>query len=125
MNSIVLFAQNDSWQPDGWVKSMGGTKSDSGQFVVETSFSWISFCRYAEVFGDYDDDEEQIVRSLIPKPTGYLIEWRGDDLLEKFIEEFPANKRAVIDNDHGLICSILKVKGLPVSHWFLEGKLTN
>jgi len=125
MNSIVLFAQTDGWQPDGWVKSMGGTKSDSGQFVVETSCSWISFCRYDDVFSDYDDDEEQIVRSLIQEPTGYLIEWRGDDLLEKFIEDFASNTKAVIDNDHGLICYISKVKGLPVSHWFREKKLTN
>ncbi len=105
-----------------WMFLMEMGVSDRGQFVVETSNSWISVYRYDEVFNDYDKDEEQLVRSLVHNPVPYLIEWRGDELLKKFIEDFPLNNNAVIDNDHGIICNISKLKGKPVSDWVREKK---
>ena len=125
MNSIVFFTNKNEWKPEAWVTVMGGTISETGQFIVEALDSWISIYKYDDVFNDYDEDEEQLVRSFIHDPIPYLVEWRGDELLQKFIDDFPFDKHAVIDNDHGLICNISELKGKPASDWVFERKLKN
>lgn len=122
MNSLVFFARKKEWKPEAWVTLMGGTTSESGQFVVEILDSWISIYKYDEVFDDYDESEEQLVRSLIQDPVPYIIEWRGDEMLRKFIEDFPINEDAVIDNDHGLICNISELRGKSTRDWLRERK---
>ena len=97
MNTLVLFTNIGQLKPDAWVSRTGGVKTDSGQFVVETKRSWISICVCDEVFGDYDEEQ---IRSLIKNPEAYLVEWRGEHLLGKFVKEFPSSGVGVIDNDH-------------------------
>ena len=117
MNSLVFFTRRKGWKPEIWTTLMGGKVTESGQFVVETSDSWLSVYKYDEVFDDYDESEEQLIRSVIQDPVPYLIEWRGDELLGKFIDNFPIDEEAVIDNDHGLICSISELKGKSIRDW--------
>ena len=121
----MFFAGKNEWKPETWVTLMGGTKSQSGQFVVEISDSWIRIFRYDEVFDDYDESEERLVRSLVQDPVPYLIEWRGDELLGKFIEDFPIGEDAVVDNDHGLICNFSELRGKSTSDWLRERKVKN
>lgn len=117
MNSIVLFSSENEWEPETWMTLMKGYISDEGQFIVETSDSWISIIRYDEVLDDYEEDEKELVRNLIRDPIPYLIEWRGDELLKQFVDKFPLNSGGVIDNDHGLICNISELKEKSVNDW--------
>ncbi|MDG4558495.1 MAG: hypothetical protein P9F19_14050 [Candidatus Contendobacter sp.] len=125
MNSLILFVRGKNWQPDTWVTLAGGSKTESGQFVLENSSSWLSVYKYDEAFDDYDEAEENLVRELIQDPIPYLIEWRGDELLEKLISNIPADKDVIVDNDHGLICSVSKLKGLSVRDWVCERALSS
>ena len=104
---------------------MEGTESCTGRFVAERSNSWISLSRYDEVFCDYDHSEEQAVKSLIAVPTGYLVEWKGAELLELLIKDFPTNQCAVVDNDHGLVCKLIDIKKIPISRWINKPNLVD
>ncbi len=123
MNSIVLFVKPEEWSPKTWMHTLSYAIVNSDQYVVETATSWLSIRSCNEIFDDYDVHEEEQVRLLIQCPQPYLIEWRGEELLQKFIDDFPSGKVAVIDNDHGLICAISKVKGRPISKWIREKKM--
>lgn len=125
MNSLVLFVQESGWKPETWILLVGGARSETGQFVVENASSWLSVYKYDETFDDYDATEEQSVRAVMQDPIPYLIEWRGDELLEKFIENIPVDEEVIVDNDHGLICCVSKLKGLAVRDWVCERALTN
>lgn len=123
MNSLIIFASEDEWQPTKWFKAMDASESNTGQFVVERTSSWISLLMRDDMFYDYDDNEKQTVQSLLDVSKSYLVEWKGDGLLDSFIKAFPPSENLVVDNDHGLICNILEVQKLPICRWVRESML--
>ena len=125
MNSLIVFTTEDAWHPTKWFKAMDASESDTGQFVVERTGSWISLLKRDDLFYDYDDNEKQTVQSLLEVSKSYLVEWKGDVLLDSFIKAFPPSGNVVIDNDHGLICSILEVQKSPICRWIREPMLVS
>lgn len=117
MNTIMLFTENKSWGPRNWVMSMEGAQVKDDHFVVETASSWISFNSCENVFEDYENVEEDKVKTMLPNPTAHLVEWKGDEILRQFIDDFPIDQDAVVDNDHGLICKLAELKGMEVGCW--------
>jgi len=117
MNTIVLFTKSKSWDPRNWVMSMKGAQVKDHHFVVETGNSWISFSLFENAFDDYEIVEEDKVKTMIPDPTAHLIEWKGSEILRQFIDDFPADQDAVVDNDHGLICKLVELKGIEIDCW--------
>lgn len=124
MNTVILFVENSyDWSPEKWITENGGKKTDYGRVVIEESNAWLIVDRYNQFVGDYDEDEKQYVSNLLKNPIGYIIEWKGESLLEKFITNVPSESKAVIDNDHGLICLVEDIKSLPLTSWIKANNL--
>ncbi len=123
MNTIILFTPKNVWHPSDWAKSNGQYTQNENQITAETSTYWISIIQDNEVIKDYEPDELEQIRMALPDYTLFVIEWRGHSLLEKFIENFPEDQAALIDNDYGLICPHAKLKGLRVSQWLTNNRL--
>ncbi|WP_020558926.1 hypothetical protein [Thiofilum flexile] len=116
MNSIVIFFEKES-HLKSWSSLVNQYITEDGRFVIETSNGWLSIYQPNDIWRDYDEDELLVVKSLILEPIPYLIEWRDNSLLQEFIDNFPTDSHAVIDNDHGLICKISDIKDTPISRW--------
>jgi len=124
MNTIILFCERkQDWTPINWIQKKSGSKTEYGNYVIENDVAWLSVSKTVDEFKDYDEFEKETVLSLISNPEAYLIEWRGKDLIKQFVDEFPSGTDAVVDNDHGLICSIGEVKGLPIESWVSSQRL--
>jgi len=118
MNTIVLFIEDPKcWSPEGWMIQHGGIVGSTGQVVMETPAGWLSVLRYDDVIYDYDDFEKVALSAFIDHPIPFLIEWRGDELVQQFIAAVPTDCKVVVDNDHGLICLLACVATLPLASW--------
>ena len=125
MNTIVLFTKSKTWDPRSWVMSMEGGQVKGDHFVVEMASSWISLNLCENVFEDYENVEEDKVKTMVTDPTAHLVEWKGDEIIRKFIDNFPTDQDAVVDNDHGLICKLVELKGMEVGCWSSEKLIKN
>lgn len=118
MNTLILhIARKYGWSPEDWLLSLGGSRGMAGQMVLETETGWLALLRCDEVMHEYEDAEHQVLESLIRDPSPYSVEWRGDHLVQQLIDAVPLGCNAAIDNDHGVICSVDRVKNLPATSW--------
>lgn len=99
-----------------WILKEGGEELD-GRYCLDTSSGWIAITRLINVFEDCDPQEIERVRRLIINPVSYLVEWKNEDFLDRFVRAVPSYCNVMIDNDHGLICIIQLLKYLPVERW--------
>jgi hypothetical protein len=124
VNTLILFLDGErDWSPERWVVQRGGKKGAHGQMVVEMPEAWLSLLRHDDVLNDYDEEERQAVLRLLDDPIPYLVEWRGDQMVEELLAAIPPGKGAVVDNDHGLICLLSRLQGLPLWSWLRAKEL--
>lgn len=92
-------------------------KEIGGRFIVEGNGGmkdgWIAFQPIENIQYDYDVDELEEIKSRISNPSFYLIEGRNGtvDFSDIFIQKFSPSGEVLIDNDHGMIADLVKVKG--------------
>jgi hypothetical protein len=124
MNSILLHIGRSSvWSPEAALLAHGATRSKSGQVMLESEDGWLSVTRDDDALNDYEDDDREVLDSLILNPVTYLIEWRGARPLHQFISLVPRGGDVVVDNDHGLICSVDQIREIPIASWVTLSKI--
>ena len=124
MNTIVLLVDRQSaWSPEAWAEQAGGKRTGVAQIMVEQAGgSWLSIVRDDAVLGDFNAIERSRLAELVADPVAYLVEWRGDGLVELLVRSVMAairagGTRAAIDNDHGLLVPVHVVAGEPLESW--------
>lgn len=124
MNTVLILKEKDNlWVPEDWFTSQGGICLENGQITLEVDDSWVSIIRANEVISDFDGHEKSLIFDELDEPEIYLIEWRGNELLQSFINSLPTNVKILVDNDHGLICDVCFIKNYPVSEWLEKAEL--
>jgi hypothetical protein len=124
VNTLVLLVDRKSlWSPEAWAEQVGGKRTGVAQIMVEQAAgSWLSIVRDDAVLGDFDAIERSQLAELVADPVAYLVEWRGDSLVELLLYSVMAairadGTRAAIDNDHGLVVPVQHVAGEPLESW--------
>lgn len=118
MNSIVLIVdKNCKWDPKDVLKESERSENEFNKFIYSEGEGWISSFEEPELINDFDAEELLKVANIISNPKFYLIEWKGDEILQKFINDIPGNILAIIDNDHGGVYRAIDLIGRPVSEW--------
>ena len=121
MNTIILIVnENTSWSPQYWIEKKGGGINIFHQLVLNKNDGWISIVKDQTILNDYDKKEISEIINTIQKPVFHVIEWKGDHILEEFLNEIPFDIEALIDNDHGLISKACDLSGKPVSSWITK-----
>lgn len=124
MNALVLIVEAGSdWSPETWATEHGGKRSLDGQIMIERESEWLSVARDARVFDDFDEEERVRLGELVTEPTTYLIEWKGNVLVENMLRSIPPETRAAIDNDHGLLVPVHEIADEPLDSWVTASRL--
>lgn len=118
MNTMIMHVDRAcEWQPVLWILAIGGSEIETGQVVIELNSEWISVLPYDEVIYSYDEAELQLLKSIIKDFNSYIIEWKGDVLVQRLVDAAPIGGLVVIDNDHGIICLVDGIKKIPIKDW--------
>ncbi|MDH2343073.1 hypothetical protein [Bradyrhizobium sp. SSUT77] len=118
MNTIILIIERDSpWSPEMWASDHEGKRGIDNQLVIERKEEWLSIVRDDRVLDDFDEAERSRLNNLVIAPVTYLLEWRGHLLVESLLRSVPANLRAAIDNDHGLLLPLQELASKPINDW--------
>ncbi|WP_271584190.1 hypothetical protein [Bradyrhizobium sp. CCBAU 45389] len=118
MNTIILIVERDGvWSPEVWASEHGGRCGIGNQLVIERDGQWLSIVRDDRVLDDFDQAERSRLNDLVVVPATYLLEWRGDMLVECLLQSVPPNLRAAIDNDHGLLLPLQELADKPIRLW--------
>lgn len=108
MNTVILIKSKDeNWDPINYLKRNGGNLiTEFNQYNLFVGDAWISIIEDDSVYFEFDDDEMHKVKSIIKNPVFYIIEWKGDEILESFMAHIPNETTALVDDDHGSILMI-------------------
>lgn len=118
MNTLILLVENESsWSPIVWALEQGGESAEDGRAVIEGRLGWFSIEPDQSILDDFNDDERADAVAALVDPSLFLIEWRGDALIETFICAVPPDCRVFVDNDHGVFAPVTVLKGLPFASW--------
>ena len=125
MNTIVLLVDRTSgWSPEYWAEKIGGKRACGAQVMIERAGGcWLSIIRNDDVLDDFDEMERIRLDELVSEPVAYLVEWKGDDLVELMLRSVLPSTRAAIDNDHGLLVSVHQVAKEPIESWVRASSL--
>ena len=124
MNTLIVHTTLDErWSPVDWILASGGGRVVSGGASKTTKHGSIIAYRADEVRHDYEPDAWEIVEAFLPEPISYLVEWRGDDLIAALLRSVPAGAEVVLDNDHGVICPVDRVRRLAPAAWIRSVQL--
>jgi hypothetical protein len=91
--------------------------------MIEQETDWLSIVRDDQVLDDFDEEERARLGELVSAPTAYLVEWKGDVLVERLLRSIPTATRAAVDNDHGLLVPVHLVAGEPLDSWIKASSL--
>jgi hypothetical protein len=118
MNSLILLLDGQSgWSPEEWVLTHGGKRGMADEVVVGNVEEWLSVVCDEKVLNDYNDSELETLSTLLTTPIPFLIRWRGHKLVENLLNSIPKERKAIVDNDHGVITSLEAVRSLPIMSW--------
>lgn len=118
MNSFILALGRDcSWSPVEWMAGQGGVKLTNTQVTIEEDGDWLSILQDDIVINDFDENERKILWPLLGDPVMFLVEYKGERLVEFFIHSIPMECNAMIDNDHGLLVHVQQLRALSVKTW--------
>ena len=124
MNALVLLvACEGAWSPEVWATEHGGQRSPGGQITIERDAEWLSIVRDQRVLDEFDEEERSCLAGLVSEPVTYLVEWKGNKLVESLLRSIPPDTRAAVDNDHGLLVSVHEVAGEPLDTWVMASRL--
>jgi hypothetical protein len=119
---FFLFERDCAWSPNDWFTQNAG-KQALGRLVIEDETGWISGWRDDRVLDDYCDDERLVLSEMLVNPAVFLIEWRGDRLVESLIRWIPADVPVLVDNDSGLLVRVAAIRDRPLASWVDESCL--
>lgn len=123
MNTLLLLVERQSaWSPETWLLEHGGKRGAFGQVVIERRPEWLKVERDGGL-EDFDAEERLRVAELVTEPEVYVIEWKGNVLVETLLRSVPPEANIVVDNDHGLIVSVHEVAYMPLDSWVRAGRL--
>lgn len=118
MNSITLLVEREcTWSPEIWAEAVGGKRIGDDQVTIEQESEWLSIIQDDQVLDDFDDTECTRILELVGEPLVYVIEWKGNKLVERLLRSIPHNIRAAVDNDHGLLVPVDQVANKPLESW--------
>lgn len=118
MNTLIFYIDRHStWSPQDWIVSLGGGNVFNNQFTLEFDGELISVIPSAQVICELEEEELMRLHEIVAEPNAFIVEWRGDGLIEKFLESIPNATSVAVDNDHGLIVSVHDVRGMPLNSW--------
>lgn len=118
MNSLILLIENEcSWSPIVWASERGGESTEDGRIVIEGRLGWIAIHHDQSVLDDFDDEEKAEAVAALADPVIFVVEWRGDALLESFVKAVPPGCRAFVDNDHGVFAPVALLQNTPIAAW--------
>jgi hypothetical protein len=124
MNTLILHTNNSEWSPLDTLTSLGGTVSSSVGVVLHSDESWVRLLREDDVIHDYEGRDAELLATHINDRSSFIVEWRGDALLQKFLDALPTDKRVVVDNDHGVMVPFDLIRDQPVEKWIRERKIS-
>lgn len=118
MNTFILVIDSDyGWSPQSWILGHGGANMPNGQTTLERQQEWFSVLHDENPLTDFEDSEKEFLSRHIVNPASFLVEWKGNALIEEFLSAIPSECIAFIDNDHGLITSVKSIRDLPIDSW--------
>lgn len=114
---IVLVDPNGEWSPQDTVVALGGTPLDDGRFALGRGLQHLWIGRDDSVLEHFDADERRVFEAQLPSPAVWVVEWRGETLLDDLLHAMPADALAFVDNDNGFVVPLQAVRGVPVATW--------
>jgi len=113
MRSFIIISENilDLQDLNGSYIDIGKAYTTSqSRLVVEGDWGWFSISHDDTIINDFDDEERSAINFTLEDASFYLAEYSNLYSANMAIERMPVNTRQWIDNDHGLICPIDKIK---------------
>lgn len=118
MNTLILLVESESsWSPLVWALEQGGESAEDGRVVIEGRAGWLSIEPDQSVLDDFDDDERADAVAALVDPSLFVIEWRGDVLIETFVRAVPSDSRVFVDNEHGVFAPVTVLRNIPFASW--------
>ena len=118
MSSFVLALNSAStWSPLDWMANYRGLKLANGQVTIEENSDWLSILHDDNLIRDFDEEERELLRSLLGSPRMFLIEYKGERLVNFLVQSIPADCDAMIDNDHGLLVRAYLLRAFSINDW--------
>ena len=118
MNTLILLVERESsWSPLVWALEQGGESAEDGRVVIEGRLGWLSIEPDQSVLDDFDDDERADAVAALVDPSLFVVEWRGDVLIETFVRAVPPDSRVFVDNEHGVFAPAAALKSIPFASW--------
>ncbi|WP_313914728.1 hypothetical protein [Tahibacter sp.] len=118
MNTLILLVESESsWSPLVWALEQGGESAEDGRIVIEGRLGWLSIEPDQSVLDDFDDDERADAVAALVDPSLFVIEWRGDVLIETFVRAVPSDSRVFVDNEHGVFAPVTVLRNIPFASW--------
>jgi hypothetical protein len=118
MNTLILLVESDSsWSPLIWAMHNAAESTDDGRVVIGGRLGWLAIHADQSILDDFDDDEKADALGALVEPAIFVVEWRGDPLIERFVKDVPSDCRVFVDNDHGVFAPVAVLQGLPAGAW--------
>lgn len=118
MNTLILLVERESsWSPLVWALEQGGESAEDGRVVIEGRLGWLSIEPDQSVLDDFNDDERADAVAALVDPSLFVVEWRGDVLIETFVRAVPSDSRVFVDNEHGVFAPAAALKSIPFASW--------
>jgi len=118
MNTLILLLENESsWSPLVWALEQGGESTEDGRVVIEGALGWLSIEPDQSVLDDFADEERADAVAALVDPALFVVEWRGDALIETFVRAVPIDCRVFVDNEHGVFAPVAAIRHLPFASW--------
>lgn len=118
MNTLILLVESESsWSPLVWAVERGGESTEDGRVVIDDRQGWLAIHHDPGVLDDFDAEEKAEALAALVDPAMFVVEWRGDRLVEMFVKAVPPACRAFVDNDHGAFAPVTVLQGLPFAAW--------
>ncbi|HSX60589.1 MAG TPA: hypothetical protein VLF18_10350 [Tahibacter sp.] len=118
MNTLILLAETErSWSPVVWAVERGAESTEDGRTILDERDGWLSIRPDQSLLDDFGDDEKADALGGIADPSLFVVEWRGDWLIETFVDAVPPECRAFVDNDHGVFVPVTLLQNVPRAAW--------
>ena len=112
---VLLVGEDEEWSPEVLLKDRLRNREVPDGFSAELDGEWLLVIGSDSVLADYELEDLCELRKVMGEQLRpYLVSWRGEGLLFKFLSAIPHGVPAFVDDDNGTI--------LPVSE-FLSARI--
>ncbi len=115
MKGFVLhISDTTNWAPTELLLSWGGATSEDGDISKRIDDEWLIVGRYNDMSKEYEDEDIELVNSLLAGFVSYVIFWSGNGLLQRLLDAIPRDSTVVLDNDFGSIFMVERGTNLQI-----------